>query len=300
MFSKKKTFFLPLRVVEKDDLRSVGCGVQVVPRFCFPLGVLEGDIPQVEPSTGQSEPRGPCGARHLRIGKQTMPRTTRPAALRALPMPTHDLLRVGDRVTFVSLRANTEKRGVTVRGGVLAPGRPAVCVVEDGNGHIRNRVWGIWQVRLRTVRRDGVLLACAPCVPVGLESGYAPPAQAPRVQVVKHPVRPAPAPPPTKRVEEEDPEVVAHLARMAADTATRREVAAQIARAMLAQAEAEVAHRRAAATARATRIEAAAEEMERAFLTRQAAFRAALPPADKARLERRDRTHRRTLPVETT
>jgi hypothetical protein len=101
-------------------------------------------------------------------------------------------------------------------------------------------------------------------------------------------------------VEEEDPEVVAHLARMAADTATRREVAAQIARAMLAQAEAEVAHRRAAATARATRIEAAAEEMERAFLTRQAAFRAALPPADKARLERRDRTHRRTLPVETT
>jgi len=216
-------------------------------------------------------------------------------------MPAHDLLRVGDHVTFVSLRANTEKRGVPVHSGVLAPGRPAVCVVEDGNGHIRNRVWGIWQVRLRTVRRDGVLLACAPCVPVGPESGYAPPAQPPRVQAVKHPVQPAPAPPPTKRVEEEeDPEVVAHLARMAADTATRREVAAQIARAMLAQAEAEVAHRRAAATARATRIEAAAEEMERAFLERVAAFRATLDPADKARLERRDRTHRRTLPVETT
>jgi len=69
MFSKKKTFFLPLRVVEKDDLRSVDRSVQVVPLFCFPLGVREVVIPQVEPSTGQSEPLSPCGARHLRIGK---------------------------------------------------------------------------------------------------------------------------------------------------------------------------------------------------------------------------------------
>jgi hypothetical protein len=214
-------------------------------------------------------------------------------------MPTNDLLRVGDRVTFVSLRANTEKRGVPVRSGVLAPGRPAVCVVEDGNGHIRNRVWGIWQVRLRTVRRDGVLLACAPCVPVGLESGYAPPAQPLRVQAVKPPVRPAPAP--TERVEEEeDPEVVAHLARMAADTAARKEMVAETARAMLAQAEAEVAHRRAVATARAARVEAALTGLEAAFLERVAAFRATLDPADRARLERRDRAHRRTLPVETT
>lgn len=213
-------------------------------------------------------------------------------------MPTNDLLRVGDHVTFVSLRANTEKRGVPVRSGVLAPGRPAVCVVEDGRGHIKNRVWDIWQVRLRTVRRDGVLLACAPCVPVGPESGYAPTAQPLRVQAVKPPVRPALAP--TERVEEEeDPEVVAHLARMAADTAARKEVVAETARAMLAQAEAEVAHRRAVAAAQSARLDGALEAAEGAFLARRAAFRATLDPADRARLERRDRAHRRTLPVET-
>jgi hypothetical protein len=214
-------------------------------------------------------------------------------------MPTYDLLGVGDSVTFVSIRVNTEKRSIRVRSGVVIPRGFENCVAEGG------RTWAVGRIHLRTVRRSGVLIACAPCVPVGPESSLLPPVQ---------PAAPPKAPPkerPRTLRERVGPEDLAHLDRLAAVEAARKQVEVDKVHAEVAAAERLVAQRRAAFAEQSARLDAAREASERVFLEQRAAYRATLSPADRARLERHDRTleaareraarprPRRTMPPET-